>query len=341
MVRTNRERFEGTLDYLSRYISAELALSAKAVLIKRTADEIGADLAFPGSYDEEGDVDQFDALAIKTISNCTAAKVGQDLSLKGNGCCVFGTEGQHWALRGLLMCQMAFLGVHYAKGGLNGTEPYDYNVHKEATVPFYLKKPEEELKKAIRCYLTVPGSRREDLILAAYTKPGLGNETIWETTTRETEPWPMSRWPVCFEALKMWLFKAGFVSLRWMAQKGPMMMAQTVNNLLGWGQIIQENDVTRIPPGYMFNFHKTGDPSVCHWGVSLGDGWAAAANTTADSVGATSKTFFRSGNEVYGEFSLATCLEVLKRKYKSTPNQNVANVVTIRQIDPTTVATYF
>jgi len=83
-----------------------------------------------------------------------------------------------------------------------------------------------------------------------------------------------------------------------------------------------------------------GHKEVCHWGVSLGGGWAAGANTTPSAAagGVTQTVNFRTGNSVYGEFTLASSAEVCKLKY--TPHGQPVQDITIRQIDPTAVATY-
>ena len=145
--------------------------------------------------------------------------------------------------------------------------------------------------------------------------------------------------PVCFDALKMLLFKAGFVSIRWLARTGPTMTAQTANNILGLGQVVNEGALDNMPAGYMFNFHRANDVAVCHWGVSLGNGWAAGANTQANWPGAPAPVNFRSGGSNYGVFTLRSSYDVCRFKY-GLHGQGPAQV-TIRRIDPRAVNTYF
>jgi hypothetical protein len=76
------------------------------------------------------------------------------------------------------------------------------------------------------------------------------------------------------------------------------MTAQTVNTRLGDGVVIPENQLNQIPRADLFNFHKEGDKAVCHWAVSLGNGWAAGANTAADWDGCPQPVNFRRDNSI-------------------------------------------
>lgn len=73
MARTNQQRYDGAIDYITRNISPGLA---NAINLEIAGQEQAA---------------------------------GRAISLKGNGFWYKGTEQQHWALRSLLLCQQAFL----------------------------------------------------------------------------------------------------------------------------------------------------------------------------------------------------------------------------------------
>jgi hypothetical protein len=320
MAKTNQQRFDDTLTYVHQFISSELAQDITAALRQRSREEVGEELALED--DEE-------------VDPTMKAKVGKELSIEGKGYWRHGSKNQHKAVRALVLCHQAFLRAPYALG--TDGAPFNYNIKPEVTKPFFLKKNEEAVKCALRCYLTVPGATRAQLAQVATDIQNPQGEMTWETMTRDTDPFPTMR--VCFDALKMWLFKAGFVSLRWLSQTGPGMTAQTVNAMLGDGIVIQDGQLPNMPSGYLFNFHRAGDKAVCHWGVSLGGGWAAGSNTQADWPGASAPVNFRSGGSTYGEFTLASSLEVCKHKYKQPKEPSAP--MTIRQIDPTAVTTYF
>jgi hypothetical protein len=306
MARTNVVRFDETVQYIRTYIDAGLAQNIENIILQnRSKDSVGA-----------------------------------DLSLSGHKYWKNGTDGQHKAVRALILCQKTYLTENYAVGANGGGFNYEHDADRTyLPKDYYLKKTEEEVKRAVKCYWPILTASRDDLVTAA---TGISNPqgiTHWLTLTRDTDPFP--NMPVCFDALKMWLFKAGFVSLRWLAKTGPLMTAQTVNAMLGDGVIIEERDLNSIPAGYLFNFHRKGDKAVCHWGVSLGSGWAAGSNTSANWLGSPAPVRFRSGDSKYGEFTLQSSLDVCKNKYARKESGEKTVEVTIRKIDPTVVTTYF
>ena len=70
----------------------------------------------------------------------------------------------------------------------------------------------------------------------------------------------------------------------------------------GWGA---------IPRGYVWNIHKATDRATCHWGVSLGDGLAAACNNTGQG-----QVAYREGNDAYGKFVFRDLCAVLETTEK-------------------------
>lgn len=263
----------------------------------------------------------------------TDEAAGAMISLQGEH--VLGTDDKRRALRALLLCQKAYLNGPYSVGA-NGA-PFVYNNAPRAAIGEYRLSFESTVRRAISCYLVEPGAQRADLANAAEALRMPQGGLTWETLRRDSSPFPAM--PVCFDALKMLLFKAGFVSIRWLSRTGPTMSAQTVNAMLGMGVVIQQAQLAAMPRGYMFNFHRDGDTAVCHWGISLGNGLAAGANTQANWPGAPAAVNFRSGDSHYGIFTMQSSYDVCRYKY-GLHGQGPANV-TIRQIDPTAVATYF
>jgi hypothetical protein len=296
----DKDRLDDTLAYIKRYISPDLAYSITGAMAGRTP-----------------------------------AQVGAELSLSGAGFHNVGTSDQHRALRALILCHRTFLKAPWAVGA--GGAPFDYNFHPDLPKTYFKNKTEAQIKNAILSYLPLRSANLEGLAKAATDIRNPTGQMTWETMQRDTDPFP--NMPVCFDALKMWLFKAGFVSLRWLAKTGPTMTAQTVNNMLGDGEEITEDKLDDMPRGYLFNFHKSDRKDVCHWGVSLGGGWAAGSNTSSDWEGSPAPVNFRSGGSAYGEFTLASSLMVCKYKYTDT--LRVPTAVTIRQINPQLVSTYF
>ena len=140
--------------------------------------------------------------------------------------------------------------------------------------------------------------------------------------------------------MSLWLFKSGFVSIRWLTHEGPSLQADTANDMLGLGTVISVDALDRMPRGCLFNFHAASaggrdNRDVCHWGVSLGGGIGAAANTTAEEDGV--RVNFRKGDGRYGIFKMKESYEVCKLKYGK---QHKGETV-IREIDPTLIASYY
>ena len=267
----------------------------------------------------------------RKITNTTAA--GNAISLRGGGFWSSGTKDQHWALRSLLLSQQAYLLGSGAHPFLRATQATAANTAKT----YFKSKTEAQVQYAIKSYTAKRGITRESL--ADIAERTNGTEGDFEFATRTRSDNSLGRNPVCFNAVRLWLFKAGYVSLRWLASEGYGLDANTCNSILGSGIEITREQLPRMPRGYMFNFHARKSPSTCHWGISLGGGYAAGSNTTAQENNGRTRVTFRSGNSVYGIFDLVSSYEVCRYKYKMVGEQ-IGDVV-IRQIDPAQVSTFF
>lgn len=268
----------------------------------------------------------------RILTNTT--KAGEAISLSGGGFWSSGSENQHWALRGLLLCQQAYLLGPNAHQFLRATQSTAANTAKA----HFKGKSEMQVREAIRSYTVLGGGlSREKLADVAKATNGVEGDFVFATRTRNDNS--LGRNPICFNAVRLWLFKAGFVSLRWLASEGYGLDANTCNRILGSGVEISAEELPRMPKGYMFNFHARKSPATCHWGISLGDGYAAGSNTTPQENNGLTKVTFRRGNSVYGEFDMLSSYEVCRYKYKLVGEQ-IGDVV-IRKIDPTLVQSFF
>lgn len=267
----------------------------------------------------------------RKIANSTTA--GNAISLSGGGFWSSGTNDQHWALRSLLLCQQAYLLGSRAHGFLQASQATAANTAKA----YFKSKTEAQVQEAIRSYTAKRGITRESL--ADIAERTNGTEGDFEYATRTRSDNSLGRNPICFNAVRLWLFKAGYVSLRWLASDGFGLDANTCNDILGYGIEITREQLPLMPRGYMFNFHARRSQSTCHWGISLGDGYAAGSNTTAQENSGRTRVTFRSGNSVYGIFDMVSSYEVCRYKYKLVGEQ-IGDLV-IRQIDPAQVSTFF
>jgi hypothetical protein len=200
------------------------------------------------------------------------------------------------------------------------------------------------VQNAIRCYLPAPNATLLGLVDAAKKVNETSGDFDFYLLTRDVKN--LGSNPICFSAVRLWLFKAGFVSIRWLASDGFDLNAYSANRMLGDGQVVSLDQLNNIPIGHIFNFHAAASKPTCHWGLSLGHGQAVAANTTAQFLQSPRVNFTR-GNSVYGEFPLRESYLACKWKYalesevaaekRGTPLPEIV----IRDINPQQVATYF
>lgn len=258
---------------------------------------------------------------------------GAEISLSGGGFWHAGTESQHWAIRALLLCQQAYLvgpGAHPIVRATNANAAARVQAH-------FRNRSEAQVQEAIKSYKVKTGVTRQKLATVAEHTHATEGDFDFATRTRQDDS--LGANPVCFNAVRLWLFKAGFVSLRWLASDGYGLDANTCNQILGDGIEITPRALPRMPKGYMFNFHARKSPATCHWGISLGGGRAAGSNTTASENEGRTTVNFERGNSVYGVFPMAESYEVCRYKYRLT-GEEIGDVV-IRQIDPAAVQTFF
>ena len=274
---------------------------------------------------------------VKQLLLARMQEAGKDISLEGMSYWNSGSDAQHNAVRALLLCQKAYLTPPYFKG-------FYINFDKDSTKRFWRGKTENAVKEAIRCYLPKHGATPQSLVDAAKMVNETTGNFDFYTLTRESKN--LGANPICFSAVRLWLFKAGFVSIRWLASTGFDLTANSANRILGDGQVIPVNRLNQIPAGHIFNFHAPQSKETCHWGLSIGNGLALAANTHQQILQSVAVKFI-TGNSFYGQFALSESYDVCKWKYARQEEllefklKGELPEITIRDIDPTQVATYF
>lgn len=265
------------------------------------------------------------------------AKVGAALSLAWHGFKNTGTKAQHMALRGLLMCQnVMFDPKKYENpvGSKNATNYFGKNCRN--TIEFFKNQSEDEICKAIRSYARLSDVTLKQFAQAARNLTNMGGDFNLCSVTREQN----THWggtTNCYGAVKVWLFKSGLCSLPWMLDEGDKLNAYSCNQIIGNGDIVAERDIDNIPEGMIFNIHDSVDPAICHWGVCLGGGKAAASNTTAGGMasgGAVFVNFDPPGNTAYGLFTLRSSVDVCKAVYNS-------HAVVLRVTNPLASRAYY
>ncbi|MGB6691577.1 MAG: hypothetical protein WBE76_27385 [Terracidiphilus sp.] len=218
------------------------------------------------------------------ISTVTA---GTQLSLAGNPrYAMFGSSAVGRAVRALRLCHLTYLGTNWARqtGGADGIAN-NLNSQNGATLTmdFYLSKSEAVVREAIMAFVALNPGLATVADAAELVGNGSNINPPFEKMTRAQNPFPSGQ--VCFNCVYWWLFKSGYVSLRWILHKGMALGAENANRFLGDGTPVTLNhdgSVPNIPRGTVLNWRGTQQDTrdICHWAVSLGDGFAVGANNT-------------------------------------------------------------
>lgn len=269
------------------------------------------------------------------------ALAGQQISLGGAGYWHSGTPEQHQAVRAFLLCVIAYLRAPHA---------HQINIDQAGLDRLrnsFRSKSVQQVNQEILCFVRKNGASLADLASAStrICHPTGTVDVLARTRTDDN----VGAGPVCYNGVKTWLFAAGFVSKRWLAKEGQQLDGNCANRYLGDGVELQPDGWDNIPLGYMWNIHKKGDKTTCHWGVSLGDNNAVACNNTDGSPNPEGGVYmlqYETGtNSAYGKFKFTDICKVCNWnfKYQGVDGKNDPsgyNIV-VRQIDPRAVTTFY
>lgn len=264
-------------------------------------------------------------------------QIGAALSLSGYGMKNVGSKNQHMALRGLLMCQNVLLDPKAYEHPVGNKHAKNYlGKNCRNTVEHFKNLGEADICKAIQSYGRLPNVSLKQFAQAARDLTNMGGDFNLCSVTRE-QTTNFGGTTNCYGAVKIWLFKSGLCSLMWLLEEGDKLNAYSCNQIIGNGDIVTEDNIDNIPEGKIFNIHDSADPAICHWGVCLGGGMAAASNTTAGGMtkgGAVFVDFTPPGNTAYGLFKLQSSVDVCKAVYNS-------HKVVLRVTDPLASVAYY
>ncbi len=263
-------------------------------------------------------------------------KVGAALSLAWHGFKNTGSKSQHMALRSLLLCQNVLLDpkqYEYPVGDKSATNYLGKGCKN--TIEFFKNKDEQTICKSIQCYTRLPNVTLAKFAQAARDLTNMAGDFNLCSVTRDQNT-NFGGTTNCYGAVKIWLFKSGLCSLRWLLEEGNQLDAYSCNRIIGDGAVVPEDRIDTIAEGMVFNIHDSVNPAICHWGVCLGGGKAAASNTSAGGMSKTGAVFvaFDSGSSPYGIFTLKSSVDVCKTIYKS-------GAVVLKVTDPLASAAYY
>lgn len=286
----------------------------------------------------------FDLALSVEINKMLAANVeviGAKLSLKKAGYWKGGTDEQHAAVRALLLCQLAYFNRPNALQDFAS----DYVLGQTRTNS--RNNTVQQLNEKIREYLQMPYRNLDELADASERVCELTGSV--DNLARRRTDRNVSSNPVCYHGVVSWLFAAGYVSKRWLAKEGNDMLAHKVNDYLGDGIEVPAHYMDTIPRGWIWNIHRVGDKTTCHWGLSLGAGVSVACNNTDESP--FQKLVYLDnggpgvkGNTQYGKFRMKDIYAVLNGTVKyghtgaSAPTR--ANIV-VKMVNPDRNTSYY
>lgn len=267
------------------------------------------------------------------IGPAKLAAVGGEISLSKSGFWNALAGDKHDAMRALLLCYIAYFRTPHCRMDWASTAMLD-QVKKK-----FANKSRSDIDTEIKYFIQVPGRLSASLAVAAETNNLVSGVPDYFNRTRKDRE--LGANPVCYNGVFLWLFVSGFVSKRWLAKDANELDANSANRILGDGQIVPQTQWDSIPRGYIWNIHRTGDQTTCHWGVSLGNGRAAACNNTDESP--TLKMTYESGESKFGIFRFSDICAVLEGhdKYGYTPGGATSGNIVVKAFDPTTITTYY
>jgi hypothetical protein len=318
MARTNAERVSEALDYL-KTISPKLEADVRTAVGNRT--------------------EQF----------------GAKMSLEGQGLRLIGTGDQHTAVRSLVLCQLAFFTPPYQPGqdaqGMQRAPISDGQILE--TKKNFLPKLKSSVDAEIKEYVLGDHPSLDGVVEAAKRLNSTSQYSpfVWNVK-RSDSVLPGGGAVVCYDGVKAWLFAAGFVSRKWLIKKGILLDANTTHEIFGDGQIVRPENWNMIPRGYFWSIEQKRlngsiNSTVCHWGVSLGMGIAAATNNTTASPGnnqgdiVTLQCITKHGNgQPYATYVFRNMCDVANRNDKYSQQMGahtppaVDTYIQVRQYNP-------
>ena len=259
MAKTAQQRLDETLTYIRTHVGPDLA-SQIAMLVGGRAALIGDELHLGARWD---------GLASAAV---TAAH----------------TQQRH-ALRALLLCQRVYysdlwpclIGTVAARTAYNWL-PADW---KETSCQFWAGQTEAQIREGLRMFVATTDNLSYAANAATAWRPSPPGAPPYLTHTRES--FSGSRLTdTCYDAVMLWLFKSGLVSLRWLLKHRNANTQPTLTDAFGpgmtlWnGAFAAPNTLPAVPRGCVVHIFENPSPGSWrgHWMISLGNGRAAGVN---------------------------------------------------------------
>jgi hypothetical protein len=246
-----QDRLKDTLGYIRDHISGELAEHIDALIVDHRAT-IGNELSLGARWDV----------------------TGRDA-----------TTEQRRALRALLLCQRVYFsdlwpslfGVVATREAVNWL-PQGW---KDQSCQFWANRTELDLRQALRMFIAT--SDDPTFVANAATK-GQASAPVGPYLTATRETFIGNPTATCYDAVMLWLFRSGLVSMRWLQRYRNGNTQATLTEAFGPGLIIWDgafkagNSLPAVPRGHIVHIFENPASWRGHWMISTGGARAAGCN---------------------------------------------------------------
>jgi len=197
---------------------------------------------------------------------------------------------QRLALRALLLCQRVYfsplwpcmfgpVAVPTAMDWL----PADW---KEQSLAYWGSKTEAEIRNGLRAFIATSDAADHAANAAVRGQP---SAPLMPYLTASRDNFGGQATATCYDAVMLWLFRSGLVSLRWLLRYRSANSQPTLDEAFGAGTVIWNgafgpNDtLPEVPRGHVVHiFENAATAWRGHWMISTGRGGAAGCNNNTE-----------------------------------------------------------
>ncbi|CNH85716.1 Uncharacterised protein [Yersinia thracica] len=232
------------------------------------------------------------AVQIEALIHGHESGINQDLSTSANWGCIslhLSQQGplQYHALMALLTCQFVFNSGLWPS--MSGTAsvltpknrlPSNW---KDLSLRFWKNKAEAQIRDGLRMFISTTNNQDNLANAAQRWRPSFPDTDDYLAATRQDFAGKRLT-PTCYDAVMLWLFKSGLVSLPWLLKYRNANTESALTAAFGRGTVIWNgafsptNRLPMIPRGHIVHIFEHQLSWNGHWMVSLGNGLAAGVN---------------------------------------------------------------
>lgn len=198
---------------------------------------------------------------------------------------------QHHALMALLTCQFVFTSQLWPKmfGIASGLTPVSFLPSNwgDVSFRFWKNKAEAQIRDGLRMFIATTNNRDSLANVAQRWRPSYPDMDDYLAATRQNFAGKRLT-ATCYDAVMLWLFKSGLVSLPWLLKYRSANTELALTAAFGRGTVIWNgafsltDRLPMIPRGHIVHIFEHQSSWNGHWMVSLGNGLAAGVNNNSE-----------------------------------------------------------